>query len=70
MCLNGSSSQDLSGKEEAWNYYMEIFDVIENRSQVKLSGIGPCTESNRQVREYCDWPRKFGNDVKSQEFEN
>ena len=34
MCLNGSSTQDLSGKEEAWNYYMEIFDVIEKRAQV------------------------------------
>ena len=44
MCLNGSSSQDLSGKDEAWNYYMEIFDVIENRAQVILLGIGPCIE--------------------------
>ncbi|XP_060556833.1 testis-expressed protein 11-like [Ruditapes philippinarum] len=28
LCLSGGSAQDISGKQDAWNYYMEIFDLI------------------------------------------
>ena len=34
LCLGGGSAQDISGKQDAWNYYMEIFELISTTQMV------------------------------------